>query len=131
MVGVCLDTDILVNIIRGRQPLNSIYSILPFGVSTTSITLLELYYGAYKSGKADDVVLIDSLSKNIPVIGILEDDVKLAGKIMAELDKAGTRVDFRDVVIGSICINRGLSVLTKNLKHFERMRKFGLSISIP
>jgi tRNA(fMet)-specific endonuclease VapC len=127
MEALCLDTDILVNVIRGKL------SLAPFAnhaTSTTIITLLELYYGAYKRNP-QDVALIDFLSRTIEVISLKEDDVKLAGKIMASLEATGKKLDFRDIMIGAICINRKLTILTKNLKHFERMREFGLSITSP
>lgn len=129
MASYCLDTDVLVNIIRGRQSPDFIMSVSAFGVSTTMINLMELYYGAYKSGKSSDLALVDSLSKNLVIMQISEEDVRLAGKIMAELDNKGQKTDFRDVMISSICINRNLILITRNMKHFNRMKIFGLSVS--
>jgi predicted nucleic acid-binding protein len=129
MASFCLDTDVIVNILRGTQPLDSFLALVPFGVSTTMITLMELYYGAYKTGKEERIALVDSVDKSITVMDISEDDVKLAGKIMAGLEREGRKVDFRDVVIGAICINNELILITNNVKHFERMESYGLSIS--
>ncbi|MCL4382115.1 type II toxin-antitoxin system VapC family toxin [Candidatus Marsarchaeota archaeon] len=129
MASYCLDTDVIVNIIRGRQPLDFIVSVSALGVSTTIINLMELYYGAYKSGKTSDLALVDSLSKNLVIVQISDGDVRLAGKIMAELDNKGLRTDFRDVMVGAICINRDLILITRNMKHFNRMKIFGLSVS--
>ena len=129
MASYCLDTDVIVNIIRGRQPLDFIVSVSALGVSTTIINLMELYYGAYKSGKTSDLALVDSLSKNLVIVQISDGDVRLAGKIMAELDNKGLRTDFRDVMVGAICINRDLILITRNMKNFNRMKIFGLSVS--
>jgi predicted nucleic acid-binding protein len=128
MAIVCLDTDIVIDIIRGKRALSDFLSITSRGTCTTTITTLELYYGAYKSGKESNVVLIDSLNVDIAIADIEYHDMKLAGRIMAELEKSGKKLEFRDVLIGAICINRGFSILTRNKRHFERLREYGLSI---
>jgi predicted nucleic acid-binding protein len=129
MAIVCLDTDVLVDIIRADEPLSRLRGIRYLGSCTTIITLLELYYGAFKSGKQDDLALIEFLKNDIVVLELSEGDVKLAGKIMADLDKKGLKVDFRDVVIGAICINEKITLMTRNIKHFKRMESYGLSIT--
>ncbi|HVC58538.1 MAG TPA: type II toxin-antitoxin system VapC family toxin [Candidatus Acidoferrales bacterium] len=131
MAIVCLDTDLIVDMIRGHAPLSELLALSSMGVSTTMINILELYYGAYKSGKASDLALIDALSGSITVMDLSVEDVKLAGMMMASLDSKGQKLDFRDVVIGAICINRDLAVLTKNIKHFGRMKRFGLKAKSP
>ncbi len=128
MASLCLDTDVVVGIIRGAQPIDSLMALIPLGVSTTIVTIMELYYGAHKSGKEERIGIVDNVCKSITVMDILEKDAKLAGKIMAELDKEGKKLDFRDVMIGSICINNDMVLVTNNTKHFERMEKYGLSV---
>lgn len=129
MAIACLDADILVEAIRGEKSLSRFSALTPQGICTTVITLMELYYGAFKSSKSSDIGLIDSLGNDIQVIGISEKDVKLAGRIMAELEAKGQKLDFRDIIIGSICINRDFILITNNVKHFSRMKDFGISIS--
>ena len=129
MALVCLDTDILIDIIRADEPLYKLRSIEYLGSCTTIITLLELYYGAFKSGKAADLTLVGLLKNDIAILELSEDDVRLAGKIMANLDIKGQKTDFRDVVIGSMCINRKMRLMTRNLKHFKRMVPYGLSLA--
>jgi tRNA(fMet)-specific endonuclease VapC len=46
---------------------------------------------------------------------------------MLRQDK-GDILDVRDIFIASVCIIEGLELLTFNLKHFERMKKFGLRL---
>ncbi len=128
MAAVCLDTDIVVDMIRGKRPLSDFLSVTSQGTCTTSITMLELYYGAYKSNRKGDITLIDALNVDMAIIDIDYHDMKLAGRIMAELEKRGKKLEFRDVLIGTICINRGFSILTRNKKHFERLREYGLVI---
>lgn len=128
MAIVCLDTDIVVDMLRGKGPLSDFLSVASQGTCTTSITMLELYYGAYKSESKSDIALVDALNIDLAIVDIEHHDMKLAGRIMAELEKRGKKLEFRDVLIGTICINRGFSILTRNKKHFERLREYGLVI---
>ncbi len=128
MAAICLDTDIVVDIIRGKGILSDYISATSGGTCTTSITMLELYYGAYKSSRQGDVALVDALSADLAIIDIGYQDMKLAGRIMAELEKQGKKLEFRDVLIGTICINRRISILTRNRKHFRRLKEYGLVI---
>lgn len=129
MAFVCLDTDIIIDVIRGETGDVRSLSAIPFGASTTMITLLELYYGAFKSMKQSELDIVSSLSNDMAVNDLLEEDVKLAGRIMAELDRRGRRLDFRDVVIGAICINRDMPLITNNTKHFRLLKEFGLAMA--
>jgi tRNA(fMet)-specific endonuclease VapC len=128
MAIICLDTDIIVDIIRADKPISKLVGIQYIGSCTTMITLLELYYGAFKSGKSSDIALVESLKSDVAILELSKEDAKLAGRIMADLDKKGLKTDFRDVVIGAMCINRKMAVMTRNLKHFKRMEDYGLII---
>ena len=129
MAIVCLDTDILIDAIRAEEPLSRLASISGSGACATIITILELYYGAFKSKNAGDVALVDLLKNDITIIDLNEEDARLAGKMMAELDKKGSRLDFRDVAIGAICINRRMTLITRNTKHFGRLSAYGLLVA--
>ena len=52
----------------------------------------------------------------------------IAGKISRQLKDNGEEVEFRDIFIGSICISNDVELFTLNVKHFERMKKFGLNL---
>jgi predicted nucleic acid-binding protein len=128
MEAVCLDSDVIVDLIRGSAPLAELLTEVSSGVCTTSITVAELYYGLFKSGTFRDMDIVDKISKDLLVIDFSVFDAKLAGSIMAEMEKRGKKLDFRDVAIASICINRGFRLSTRNKKHFTRLIEFGLEL---
>ena len=68
------------------------------------------------------------LNTDMAIINIDYHDMKLADRIMAYLEKRGKKLEFRNVLIGTICVNRGFSILTGNKKHFERLKDYGLVI---
>ena len=52
----------------------------------------------------------------------------LAARILKELQRTGREIEFRDIMIASICITNNIPLLTKNLKHFNRLKEHGLKL---
>jgi len=50
-----------------------------------------------------------------------QESSKHAGKILADLEKKGEIIDFRDVLIASIAITTDTTLFTRNISHFERI----------
>lgn len=121
------DTDILSNLLR-RAPSPSLLRRLALTPAeeqaTSSITLGELYYGAHRlAGRGDDLVRrIDSTL--LPNLSVLPFDVPAArqyGALRAELERAGTPIGDADMRIAAIALANEMTVVTANLRHFERV----------
>src|SRR3989338_6966145 len=102
---ICLDTDFLVNFLRnGKEEIefirkNETDKIL----ATTYINLFELYYGAYRSNKAESrLKAISSLLNRINILNLSDESVKKAGDVQAKLRERGEMIEFRDLFIGTI-----------------------------
>lgn len=120
---VCLDTDFLVNFLRNKK--EEVSFILEnenkVFFTTTYINLFELYYGAYKSKNNNNVLKIEELQHRLKVLNLSKEAVRKAGQDLAELEKNGTPIDFRDLLIGCIAQTEGFSLKTNNKKHFEKI----------
>ena len=89
----------------------------------SAITVGELYHGAYRSvarerhlGNIDERVL--------PAVTVLPYDQAVArvfGRMRAELEVAGTRIDDADLQIAATAIYHGLELVTGNIRHFARV----------
>jgi tRNA(fMet)-specific endonuclease VapC len=120
-----LDTDILSNLLR-RTPstvlIAKLASVSPELQSTSSITLGELFFGAYRMNSMSKV-LIERLEKtllpNLPVIPFDAEAAHKYGKIRAELEGQGILIGDADLRIASIALSRGLVVVTANIHHFK------------
>jgi|SRR3989344_5757121 len=126
---ICLDTDFLVDFLRDSK--NAVDFIkqneASKNLATTPINVFELYYGAYKSEKKEEnLKAINVLLERINVLNFSVDSSKKAGEILANLEKNGELVEFRDILIGSIALVNDYSIKTNNVKHFHKMK--GLSI---
>jgi len=122
-----LDTDILSNLLK-RAPSTALIARLgtvPLNQQfTSSITLGELLYGAYRL-RGDGTALLDRIEGLLQVSGlILPFDVAAArryGAARADLTRTGTPIGDADLRIAAIALARDLTVVTGNVRHFERV----------
>ena len=127
-----LDTDVLSNLLK-RVPSTTLIarlaSVPPEHQFTSSITLGELFYGAHRVRERTDVLLgrLDrTLLPNLPALPFDEAAARCYGEARAELERLGTPLGDADLRIGSIALARGLTVVTGNVRHFQRIP--GLSV---
>jgi len=87
----------------------------------SEITLAELKFGVAKSAAVEKntLVLRDFLS-GIQVLPIF-DALDVYAKEKARLQKEGNPVDDFDLLIGATAISNELTLVTNNIKHFERL----------
>ena len=85
----------------------------------SDITLAELYFGAFKSGKEkhfNDVSEISKLFEKLPI-----QYTRKYGEIRWELEKQGLRIGDMDMFIAATALEEDLILVTGNIKHFERI----------
>ena len=127
-----LDTDILSNLVK-RTPSTALVAKLA-SVSredqfTSAITLGEMVYGAYRV-RAHTRLLLERLDRtllpNLPVLPFDAAAARRYGEVRAELERRGAPLGEADLRIGAIALSRGLTVVTGNVRHFQRIP--GLSV---
>jgi predicted nucleic acid-binding protein len=122
-----LDTDILSNLL-GRSPspalITKLATVPPEQQVTSSITLGELVYGAYRL-EDRAVALLQRLDETLlPNLSVIPFDASAArryGETRAELERRGTPIGDADLRIASIALDRDLTVVTGNVRHFEKV----------
>ena len=129
MENLCIDTDILIDHLRGYpetvEEIKSLEGI--FHLSTTVVNSFELYYGAYKTERRKTNILsVDKLLRRLSVLQMTEAASKLAGEILADLEKKGEIIEFRDAFIAGIAITHNTILFTRNINHFERIKTIKL-----
>ncbi|MAH07415.1 hypothetical protein CMI38_04160 [Candidatus Pacearchaeota archaeon] len=118
---VVLDTDCLIQLEKGD--LSIINSLNETGeLFITSITVFEFALGDSFDNNQERL-------EDYSVVSFSKEDGILAAKILKKLKKQGMEIEFRDVMIASICINKNIPLLTNNKRHFERLREEGLKLS--
>jgi len=67
---LCLDTDILIDLLRGESKTVEEIKQLEdkFELVTTAINLFELYYGAYKTGRERNIEAVKEVARRVEVL---------------------------------------------------------------
>ncbi|MDO8537374.1 MAG: type II toxin-antitoxin system VapC family toxin [archaeon] len=119
-----LDSDILIDFINNKNSAVELIKKISstHNLFTTDINLFELYYGAYLSKKtSENIETIRGLLGTLNFLSTNQNSMEEAGKICAELEKKGQRIEITDILIGGICLANSLPIATNNKKHFQRM----------
>ena len=121
---ICLDTNVIIDILRGDQEtVNKINELERSNMlATTFINLFELYSGVFLSSKKEENFnKIENFLPKLILINLSHLSTLIGGQINANLKTRGQIVESRDLLIASITIAEGFALLTKNKKHFENI----------
>lgn len=124
---VCLETTLLVDALRGKEVARQLLEKLDKGseaVTIASPSIVELISGALLNPKVKEEKnkVIEFLSSFI-VLDLDRESAILAGDIEAELTKTGQLIEIDDIMIAAIAINNKEKLITRNAKHFERIKE--------
>lgn len=121
----CFDTDVLSAVVGRAPPLHLIRRLAevpPGDQFTTSITLGELLYGAAKRGSPELARRVrDLILRAQVVLPFDEAAAQVYGSLRARLEREGRPLGEPDLRIASIALSRDLTVVTGNVRHFERV----------
>jgi tRNA(fMet)-specific endonuclease VapC len=97
----------------------------PGDMAVSAIVAHELFYGAFKSQRADrNVALVDAL--RFAVLEFDKEDARQAGRIRALLAGKGTPIGPYDVLIAGQAMARNLTLVTHNTEEFRRVPGLGI-----
>lgn len=123
MVKYLLDTCTCISMFRNEGRVRD--TLRRIGINNcyiSEITVAELYFGLAKAEdkrrKLDDIREVQHLFRIIPAYS----SFKEYGEIRYSLEHTGQRVDQFDLLIGATALHHDLTLVTSNLKHFERMQ---------
>jgi predicted nucleic acid-binding protein len=125
MARYLIDTDVIIDVSRRNAAAANFVDSLE-NVEISIITALELIAGARNQRDADG---IDSLIKTYPVHGEL--GVQITGLAYELLKRHAKSDGLRtfDALIAATAIEAGLTLVSRNRKHFQMIR--GLNLEAP
>lgn len=121
---VCLDTEILVGLLKNEDEAVKTIGRLEDGaapLTTTAITAYELFKGAEISKKSkENLRLIKDVLKNLHLLDLDTRASETAAKVYRDLREMGELVGEFDILIASICLAND-ETLISNDEHFARI----------
>ena len=118
----CIDTNILIDILRGDEKLAlKLQNLHPFRLCISFISLCELYKGAY--AYHDSVIKVSDVKNFASSFYFLALDEKICeefGKMYSELKKKGKMIEESDLLIASAVKVNDLTLITRD-KDFKNM----------
>lgn len=115
--GVLIDTDTLIDYVKRRRQLPDAVWYL------TEITLYEFIRGSSEPKRAKEL-----LEEEFIILFHDNEIIENAAAIWRALKSQGALVDDRDLLIAAAAISKSLPLLTGNIKHFARLKSFGLKL---
>ena len=112
-----IDSDVLIDISRGKQAARKYLDALPEGWAISQISALELIVGARNN---QDMAAIDTFLSAYVVVPLRG----WAGSRAYELLKRYTKshgLHVFDSLVAATAIEEGLTLVSKNRRHFEMM----------
>jgi len=123
MLKYMLDTNIVIYTIRNRPSgVKAAFETHYGQMCISSVTLMELIYGAEKSSRPERNLLdVEGLAARLDVLNYDEIAAAHSGQLRAELAKAGTPIGPYDQMIAGHARSKGLILVTNNTREFERV----------
>ena len=121
----CFDTDVISAAMRPAPPMHLVRRLARTPIEeqcTTAITVGEILYGAARAGRPGLVETLRALVTSAqPVIPFDEKAAEAYGPLRAELERRGQKLAGPDLRIAAIALSRDLTLVTGNVRHFERV----------
>lgn len=120
------DTDVLSNIVKRRPSgilLKKLARLPKEFQDTTSINIGEIYYGANRSTRKNQIIRAfdEKVFPNVRIIAFDETAGKIFGELKAGLEKQGISCSEPDLRIAAIAIQHEMLLITGNTKHFQKI----------
>ena len=128
---LALDTNVFIDLIRGKRPnVRQRHKLAVLGgdlMVTSLIVFHELRFGVIASrNQAVEEEVVKTVLQGIAVEPLTEDDVAVAAALRARLKITGDPIGPYDVLIAGQAMARGWTLVTSNVREFERVRGLDL-----
>jgi tRNA(fMet)-specific endonuclease VapC len=122
-----LDTNVLSEVVK-KRPAPSVVARLRAAAAdslvTSSVCVMELRFGAARHPKGPALWqrLRREVLARVKVLALGEVEAVRAGELLADLEARGEQIGIEDVLIAATALTHGLVVVTRNVRHFGRVK---------
>ncbi len=125
-MGLIFDSSVLIYMERDLRLVEKIIAGRedePYGISV--ITVAELLHGVHRADseqrRLKREAFVEKVIEFFPVYPFDLSAARIYARIWASLIRKGTAIGSHDLMIGATCISLGFSVVTSDLRDFERI----------
>lgn len=122
---ICLDSDFILDLLKRKQ--NAVLkfrSLKGETIVSTEVSYFEILYGMFRRRQFSQVEmnLVQEFFDSLPNMVLDHSSAYNAAEIAGNLEKDGLTIGFSDSLIAGICLSNNCIILTKNVKHFSRIK---------
>jgi tRNA(fMet)-specific endonuclease VapC len=125
-VSYLLDTNVIIALSK-HQPkvVREVRYRAASELCVSTVTMHELYFGAFGSVRTNEALQnIERVA--LPILDFSLEDARRAAECRVHLRRLGTPIGPYDVLIAGQALNRGLTLVTRNVREFARVE--GLAV---
>ena len=129
MLRYLLDTNIVIYVIKNK-PLSvlNVFNEHAGHMAISTITLAELLHGAEKSNApARSLAVVEDFCSRLEIVPYGPKAAQHYGSIRSALEKRGQTIGVNDLHIAAHARSEGLTLVTNNLREFERVQALQLA----
>jgi tRNA(fMet)-specific endonuclease VapC len=129
-MGLILDSSVIIDAERRGETVERlieriVHSTGDQDAALSAVGLTEIVHGIYRAStpaiRSRRESFLEELLADLTVYPYTKETAMLAGKLDGEQQSKGVVVPFADLLIGATALALGFSVLTVNVRHFERI----------
>lgn len=123
MLRFLLDTNIVIYVIKRRPPeAHVLFNRHAGRMAISAVTLAELMHGVEKSSRPDENLrVVDDFCSRLDVLPYGAKAASHYGTIRAALERVGQPIGINDLHIAAHARSEGLTLVTNNVREFERV----------
>lgn len=128
MLRFLLDTNIVIYVIKNK-PLSALalFNLHAGQMAMSAITLAELLHGAEKSNAPDrSLAVVEDFCTRLEVLPYGPKAAQHYGSIRSALEKRGEPIGVNDLHIAAHARSEGMTLVSNNLREFERVEALQL-----
>lgn len=117
MRNLLVDADFLIDVEKGKERLPR---------EQLFLSVLSLY--EFIRGRKDYEDVKRIMESSFVIVSLSNDIILKATEIYRDLREKGEILDERDLLIGASAIVLGIPIKTRNKKHYEKLKDYGLKV---
>ena len=127
-LGYLTDTDWIIHALHGNAAvIQRLEELTHEGIGISIVTTAELYQGVFYSDDPEgNELLLQEFISGYDVVQLDDEICRLFARERGRLKAEGNIIADLDILIGCTAIRHGLTLLSNNRRHFERLQ--GLNI---